>query len=337
VNVLLHAQSEGNPFFAEELLDCWIEEGALVHEQNQWIAVTPLDHALSPSIVGAFQQRFTRLSAKSIDHLRVAAIIGRTFDLSLLMVVQEQEIEAVEEYLLEAAHAQLVRTDQAGSFTFSHDKIRECLYAEVSTSRRRRLHGLIGRVLEARYEPEKAMGRYHLAELAFHFARSSDRDRGVDYTKHAAAYALHTYAAEEAMSHYHIALELLPPEDQQRGELLLGLGEAALLAGNEEEAETCYEVAQRRLSQGEDQEAAARAVHGLGRALWLQEKRTEAYAALKHALDLCGDRLCEKAVEVLLDMSVLLTVCMRQHDEGIAYTQQVLEMAHSLGTCAWRR
>ena len=318
----MHAQSEGNPFFAEELLDGWIEEGALVHEQNQWIAVTPLDHALPPSIVAALQQRFIRLSAKSIDHLRVAAIIGRTFDLSLLATVQEQEIEAVEEYLLEAAHAHLVRTDQAGSFTFSHDKIRECLYAEVSTSRRRRLHGLIGHVLETRYEPEKAMSMSHLAELAFHFARSSDRDRGIDYSQRAAVSTLHTYAAEEAMSHYHMALELLLPDDQRRGNLLLGVGEAALLAGKEEEAETYFEAAHRWLSQGEDREAVVRAVHGLGRALWWQEKRTEAYTALKHALDLCDNRPCAKAVEVLLDLSVLLTVYMRRQDEGIAYAQQ---------------
>ncbi len=333
VNALLHTHSEGNPFFAEELLDGWIEEGALVHEHNQWMAVTPLDHALPPSIVGALRQRFERLSVESIDHLRVAAIIGRSFDLSLLAAVQEQEMEAVEASLLEAAHARLLRTDQMGSFAFSHDKIRECLYAEVSTSRRRRLHGLIGHVLEAHYEPEKTMSMPHLAELAFHFARSSDRERGIDYSKLAAAYALHTYAAEEALSHYRTALALLLPEDQQRGDLLLGLGEAALLAGKEEEAETCYEAAQRWLSQGEDQEAFARAVHGLGRSLWWQEKRTEAYAALKHALDLCGDRLCAIAVEVLLDLSVLLTVYMRQPDEGVAYAKQALEMARSLAAC----
>jgi len=331
VQMLLHAQSEGNPFFAEELLDGWIEEGALVQEQNQWIAITPLDHALPPSIVAALQQRFMRLSAKSIDHLRVAAIIGRTFDLSLLATVLELEIEAVEESLLEAAHARLIRTDQTESFTFSHDKIRECLYAEVSTSRRRRLHGLIGHVLEALYEPQKTMSMPQLAELAFHFAHSSDRDRGIDYSRLAATYALHTYAAEESMSHYHMALALLLPEDERRGDLLLGLGEAALLAGKEEEAETCYEAAQRWLSQGEDREAVVRAVHGLGRALRRQEKRTASYATLKHALVLCGDRLSATAVEVLLDLSLLLTVSMGQLDEGVAYAQQALEMAHRLG------
>jgi DNA-binding CsgD family transcriptional regulator/tetratricopeptide (TPR) repeat protein len=331
VNVLLHAQSEGNPFFTEELLDCWIEEGALVSVQNQWIAVAPLDHALPPSIIGALRQRFTSLSVKSIDHLRVAAIIGRTFDLSLLATVQEQEIEAVEEKLLEAVHAHLVRTDQTGSFTFSHDKIRECLYAEVSTSRRRRLHGLIGHVLEARYEPKQAMGMSHLAELAFHFARSSDRDRGIDYSKLAAEFTLHTYAAEEAVSHYQMALELLLPDDQRRGALLLEAGEAALLAGKEEEAETYFEAANRWLPQGEDQEAVVRAVHGLGRALWWQEKRTEAYTALKQALDLCDNRPSAQVVEVLLDLCVLLTVYMRRQDEGTAYAQQALEMACSLG------
>src|SRR5947208_2841157 len=154
---LLHTHSEGNPFFAEELLEGWIEQGALVYEQNQWMALTLLDHALPPSIVGVLRQRFERLAAQNIDHLRVAAVMGRTFDLSLLAAVQEQEIEAIEAGLLEAVHARLVQADQTGTFTFTHDNIRECLYAEVSTSRRRRLHGLIGGLLETQYGQEQTM------------------------------------------------------------------------------------------------------------------------------------------------------------------------------------
>ena len=38
-----------------------------------------------------------------------------------------------------------------GGFSFTHDKIRESLYIEVSTSRRRRLHEMIGRIQEALY------------------------------------------------------------------------------------------------------------------------------------------------------------------------------------------
>jgi RNA polymerase sigma factor (sigma-70 family) len=139
VHTLLYAQSEGNPFFAEELLDGWLESGALKLENQEWVTVAPLDSMLPPTIAGALRQRFAQLAPAIIDHLRVAAIIGRSFDPSLLATVEEQEIEAVEECLLEAARAGLVRVDDQGYWLFSHDKIRECLYTEVSTSRRRRL------------------------------------------------------------------------------------------------------------------------------------------------------------------------------------------------------
>jgi predicted ATPase len=215
VSSLLYAQSEGNPFFAEELLGDWIETGVLIQHHQQWVAVAPLEQTLPPSIVGALRQRFTRLSAESIDDLRVAAIIGRPFDPSLLATAQQQELEVIEEHLLGAAHARLVHGDGQGGFTFNHDKIRECLSAEVSASRRRRLHGLIGHLLEKHCGQEESMHQLsQLAELAFHFARSDDRERGADYSLRAASHALRTFAAEEALAHYRMALELLKPGDR---------------------------------------------------------------------------------------------------------------------------
>ena len=334
VNALLYAQSEGNPFFAEELFDGWIESGALNQEQQQWIAVAPLAHALPPTIVGALHQRFARLAPIIIDHLRVAAIIGRSFDSSLLALVEEQEVEAVEECLLDAVQARLIRADQQGRFLFSHDKIRECLYVEVSTSRRRRLHERIGHFLEAHYGPDHAMSMYQLADLAFHFAHSGDRVRGAQYSLRAAKQALQTAAAEEAMSYYRTALELLGPDDKQRGDVLLDLGEAALWAGKEQEAETIYENAQRWLLQTNEQDdgvRAARAAQGLGLALWRQEKREEAHAALEHALTLLRKGQCAERLKILVDLSQLLMIYMGQHDEGMAYARQALEMAHNLG------
>jgi len=334
VSVLLHVQSEGNPFFAEELLDGWIEGGAINQDQQQWVAVAPLAYALPPTIAGALRQRFSRLAPAVIDHLRVASIIGRSFDPSLLALVEKQEIEAVEECLLEAARARLIRADQQGRFLFSHDKIRECLYTEVSTSRRRHLHELIGHVLEAHYGQEHTMSMYQLSDLAFHFARSSDQTRGIRYSLRAAAKALQTAAAEEAMSHYRSALELLGSDDRRRGDILLDLGEAASLAGKEQEAETIYEAAQRWLLHTNDQDDGihvARAAHGLGLALWHQEKRQEAHAALEHALSFLRNRQSAEKVKILVDLSQLLMIYMRQHDEGMAYAQQALEMAHNLG------
>ena len=332
VSSLLYVQSEGNPFFAEELLHGWMEAGALIQQHEQSIAIAPLEQMLPPSIVGALRQRFERLSTELIDDLRVAAIIGRTFDSSLLAAVRQQELEVVEEHMLEAARAHLVYADQLDRFTFSHDKIRECLYAEVSVSRCRRLHGLIGHLLEERSGQEEPIHQvYQLAELAFHFAHSDDRARGIDYSQRAAAQALQAFAVEEALSHYRTALTLLQPDNRRYGELLLTVGEVALLAGKEGEAEHLYEAAQGWFASGKDREPLARAAHGLGQAYWRQDKRAEARAAFEQAIALLANQHCTELVKVLADVSVLLTVYLGQQEEGMAYAQQALELAQALG------
>jgi DNA-binding CsgD family transcriptional regulator len=330
-SALLYGQSEGNPFFAEELLQGWIETRALVYQGGQWLAMTPLDQALPPTIGGALRQRFARLSPTSIDHLRIAAIIGRTFDLELLAAIEAKEIEMVEEELHEAMYTHLVLDTQQGSMTFSHDNIRECLYAEVSTSRRRRLHGSIGQLLEERYASAKMLSVQHLAELAFHFARSPDQTKGIEYSQRAAGQALQTFAAEEAMIHYHTALDLLGSEERPRGDLLLGLGEASLLAGKEAEAVKSFAAAYHALLHESDRNAAAKAAHGLGRAHWQQEQLSEAHTAMENALRLIGECSCASTVRVLVDLSTLLTIYLGQQAQGASYAQRALEMAQTLG------
>jgi predicted ATPase/DNA-binding CsgD family transcriptional regulator len=332
VSSLLYAQSEGNPFFAEELLQNWIETKDLIQEQQQWIAVASLEQTLPPSIVGALRQRFVRLSTEGIDDLRVAAIIGRTFDSQLLAGLQQQESEVIEERLLEAVRARLVQTDQEGNFTFSHDKIRECLSAEVSASRRLRLHGQIGSLLEERYEQADSRKQiYQLSELAFHFARSEDRERGIVYVLRVATQARQAFAVEEAFAHYQTALALLPFNDKRRGNLLLDLGEVALMVGKEAEAEHAYENASRWFAQEENHEMLARASYGRGRAYWRQDKRIEARASFEQAITLLENRCCAELVEALADLSQLLTGYMGLIEEGTIVAQQSLSAAQRLG------
>ncbi len=331
VSQLLYTQSEGNPFFAEELLGGWVEMGALTLENNQWITIAPVDHGLPPGIVGALRQRFARLPAGIIDHLRIAAIIGRTFDLSLLASVEGQEFEVVEEALLEAERARLVRVEYEGLFMFSYEKIREALYAEVSASRRRRLHEIIGRLLEARYDQNTPKSAYQLAELAFHFTHSGNRARGSVYSQLAAEQALKSLAIEEAMTHYRMALELLGSDDKRRGKLLLGLGEAAFLADAESVAADAYDRALAWFSLHRELEAAAQAAHKLGLVRWRMEALHDAQVAFERSLRLLEGSSNAELVRVLVDLATLLTNCMGQQAEGVAYAQQALEMARSLG------
>ncbi|MEK7325348.1 MAG: hypothetical protein AAB217_08865, partial [Chloroflexota bacterium] len=216
----------------------------------------------------------------------------------------------------------LVRRDGA-SFTFQHNKIRECLYVDVSPSRRQRLHEVIGRALEAQPNPE-------LAALAYHFAQSGDREAGAEYSWEAAERAMAAYAPDEALNHYRTALVLLNEDDKRRGDLLLAFSEAAVLAGAEREAVTALEKARSWFKLKGDLPSAARTAHRLGQALWRLEELAAAKTAFEMALSLLPDHPSREIVQVLVDLGSLLAVSLHQQKEGVAYGQRALRFAHHL-------
>ena len=340
---VLVKQSEGNPFFAEELLRGWVESAALARGEgaasvSAAFTLTPngVTAALPPGIVGAVRQRVARLAPETVELLRTAAIIGRTFDPVLLAEVAGQEAEDVEERLQPAVRARLVRTGAAGTLTFSHDKIRECLYDDVTAVRRRRLHGLIGRTLEMAaqvgMEPDTAPdaepeGARRLADLAFHFAHSGDRARGAAYSERAARHALAAFAPDEAATQYRMALTLSAPGDPGHGRLLLGLGEASLLCGAEGEATTSFAAAADWFQQAGDTLAAARARNRLGHAHWRQEAIAPARSAFAAALALAERHPGPELVRILCDLGSLLAVSQHELEAGVAHARRALEIA----------
>jgi predicted ATPase len=325
---LLWKESEGNPFFLEEVLQAWLETGTLTVTPSQANISTSLPENLPASISGLIRHRLARLPQEVLETLRTAAILGRTFASSFLAEVMGQDEELVEERLLTAVRAGVLRSDSAEMYTFSHDTLRACLYGEVTPARRRRLHGFIGRALEARLDQEDA---HQLAQLAFHFAHSGDRVRGATYSQLAAAQAVRAAAPREAMHHYHTALDLLEQQDQHRGPLLLALGEAALTASAEREAVQAFEAAQTWWTHKPDVVAAARAAYGQGRAWARLEHHAAAQATFEQALTLLHEHACSERVLVLVELATLLAVSLGQHAEGMAYGRQALELARQLG------
>lgn len=327
---LLYLQSEGNPFFAEELLQSWIESEHLAPARPEqagaklWSISGVPDVDLPASILMTIRQRLARLPPTTIELLRNAAIIGRTFDAALLAEITGEAPETLEERLLVAAHARLIHVGHPGNFMFVHDKIRECLYADVTAARRTRLHARIGRSLEVRATPHNAR---QIADLAFHFTRSGDRERGVRYAWQAGDAAMAASAFEEAMAHYRDALELLDGADAHRGAALLALGEAAILAGSEREAMSIFALARTALQATGDLAAAAQASHGLGRAAWRLEDLASAQSAFETTLALLSADATAERAHALVDLGTLLGVTMHRYADGLTYGQSALALA----------
>jgi DNA-binding CsgD family transcriptional regulator len=345
----LHTQSDGNPFFAEELLRDWLDSGAVQWSGKDWMVAGGTDGLPTPGIVGVIRQRLTRLPQELVDILRTAAVLGRTFDTYLLATIRRQDPGAIEDHLITAAAWGLVRHEAAHVFAFCHDRTRECLYSEISETRRQRLHLAIGEALEASSEPTNTP---RLAALAFHFARSGDRIRGAQYSQRAAEQALFTYAPAEASTHFRMALSLVDGDAPIRGELLSGLGEARLLSGDPSGAMSAYDEAQTWYELRGDQAGAAQAMHaqrlGHGQLRSLPAARAEIEAAMRLVEHnqtrrdaALGRAYAWRAIQHALqgewrEVELLIAVA-RPMTERLAGPQQLSFLHQLRGLIAWRR
>jgi len=244
---LVHRQTEGNPLFVQEMLRYLVEEG-LVAERGgslRRVGDDSLAGRIPEGLRDVIGKRLSRLADSTNQVLSVAAVIGREFRLDVLQRVAGLPEEEVEAALEQAAGVAVVEQRQAMGtlgFRFTHAFFRQTLYEEIFVPRRIRLHQNVARALVTVY------GRRadeHAAELAEHFAQTTDREdleQALHYSRVAAERAMSVFAYAEAERHLNQALkiqEVLDPDDAgTRCDLLLALGEAILPGEDPRRAET---------------------------------------------------------------------------------------------------
>ena len=193
-------ETEGNPFFVEEVLKALIEQGSVRRESGRWKRCDVGELVIPQSVKEAIGNRLDRVTDGSNEVLRTAAVLGKTFSFEDLIAAagstsEEQLLDALDE----AVRAQLIAVAGKDSFIFTHDKIREVLYEELNPIRRRRLHLLAAEGLEK--------CQCSVERLAYHYIQAGDYERGLDYAKRSAQEAERIFAFDEAIAAYGRALE----------------------------------------------------------------------------------------------------------------------------------
>jgi tetratricopeptide (TPR) repeat protein len=200
----VHRETEGNPFFVEEVLKALIEKGSVRRESGRWKRCELDELVIPQSVKEAIGSRLDRVSGVCNEVLRAAAVLGKTFTFEeLLGTAGEQKEDALLDALDEAVGAQLITADRNESFTFTHDKIREVLYEELNPIRRRRLHRHAAEALEL----SRATSHCAVEKLAHHYIKAGDHERGLRYAKQAAAEAERVFAFEDAIAAFGYALD----------------------------------------------------------------------------------------------------------------------------------
>jgi DNA-binding CsgD family transcriptional regulator len=329
----LHRETDGNPFFVTEVVRLLASQGRLDAAQA---GSAVLAGGLPEGVKAVVAQRLRRLTDGCRRVLEFAAVLGRDFRLRVLQQATGLDADQLLELLEEAEAARVVGSVPGGlgRWRFAHALVREVLYEGLPAARRIRLHGRVGEALEAVYaaDPEP-----HLAELAHHYlaaAPGGQVGRAVRVATLAGRRALELLAWEEAAGLFERALDALEqaerPDQQQRCELLLDLGEARMAASDLPAARAAYQQAGGLAERIGWPEALARAGLGLGSEFKVGIVDQVEVALLEEALVALGEADSSLRARVLARLALALLysphVARRR-----ALSEQAVQMARRLG------
>jgi DNA-binding CsgD family transcriptional regulator len=220
----VYARSQGNPFFAEELL----------------LAGEGTDPAiLPPSLQEVLLARVVRLGDRTQQLLRVGAAAGPGVTQPLLAVVTGMDDQQLLDGLREAVDRQLLLPEPGGDgYLFRHALVAEAVYGELLPGERVDLHTALAGALEAGVDAGGPPAT-RAARLAYQWAAAGDQPRALRASMQAAAAAEQVYGFAEAQLQLERVLGLwdrVPDAAERAGidrvALLSRCAEAAHAAGD---------------------------------------------------------------------------------------------------------
>lgn len=192
----LYAQSEGSPLFVVEMARAARLESVL-------------DAALPPKVQAVLDARLAQLSPAARDLAGLAAVMGRAFAVEAL--AQAHAADGGDEDMLvrgldELWQRRLIREQGTRAYDFSHDKLREAVYAQINPAQRRRLHRRVAQALE---QTNQAGLDAVSGQIAAHYEQAGLLQPAADFYARAAAVAQRIYAHADAVGYLNKALALL--------------------------------------------------------------------------------------------------------------------------------
>ena len=192
-------RSDGNPFFAEELLAA-SDDGRVARR-------------LSGTLTEILLARVARVPEPAGDLLSAVAVAGRSIDHELLARIaglpEPRLLEGL--HAAVAAHLLVVETTaRSDRYAFRHALVQEAVYDQLLPGERRALHRAIAGALEAGRggadDDQRDAGL--LAELAHHWTLAREDERAFTTSLRAADASLASFAFDAAVAAYETVFDL---------------------------------------------------------------------------------------------------------------------------------
>ncbi|HSB90476.1 MAG TPA: protein kinase [Anaerolineales bacterium] len=323
----IYRESEGNPFFIEEITKTVVDSGKLRFEDGRWHRPGVSDLEIPQSIRGAILSRVTKLPETAREAMLMASILGREFEFETLQRATAIPEEGLISALEAAQQAQLIHEARRNGdivFSFDHALIPASLADSVSALRRKRLHRLAAEAIEAARPDAWEV-------LAFHWIQAGEEELGRVFSLRAADRAYASLARSEAARHYRAALERWPADDPAgKADTLAKLGDCLLLVVEEgtydayRQARDLYRDLGNTVQTGEMERR-------IGRIYWESGDRSMAMKHYTEALKLLEGRPPTPELARALSSMSQMYMLASDYDQAVVWGERALELAATVG------
>lgn len=278
----IFAQTNGNPFYIEEMIK---------HASTEGLGKVP------SSIYELLKSRLEKLSKKESQILYACGVLGKEFSFNILKDMLKLDEEEMLDILDKFVAQYILVEEEFGDelcYKFRQDMLWEVAYSMIPENEKKILHRSASLALEKITDNKDE----HVFQLAEHYFKSGEVGLALNYLLKSAKQASDTYAYEDAISYYKKAMQIASNEEEAK--IKLELADIYKYAG---EWSSALELFRTAYSSLKDSNSRARARRGIA---YIMSKRggwPEAEEAYIESIKLSKDAKDEEGIaEALLGL-----------------------------------
>jgi class 3 adenylate cyclase/tetratricopeptide (TPR) repeat protein len=218
-------RSAGNPLFIEEFTHALLETESIQKKNKHYVLAKRIAKVEIPdTIQGIIAARMDRLDDGLKSTMQLASVIGRDFAFRILHTITGMQ-EGLKSYLLNLQRLEFIYEKNLFpelEYIFKHALIQEVAYNSLLLKKRKAIHRKIGGVIEKLY-PERI--EENCEALAYHYGRSDNKDKALEYLVLANRKTAQVCAINEAREYFDEIMNILDklPDNRKNKELRINL------------------------------------------------------------------------------------------------------------------
>lgn len=225
INNQIIERSVGNPFFIEEVLRSFIDDGLIGMKDDAFTLTDNIKLANIPeSVDKVILSRIERLDENTKELLKTASVIGRNFYYKILEDAARniEEIDHKLEYLKDVQLVNERKQKDEVEFLFKHALAQQATYDSIMEKTRKDLHLKIATSIEKVFETR--INEFY-GMLAHHYSKAGQQDKAEEYFIKAGEESMKSGASSEAVNFLKRALELIDHKNKQNQQKIIDLEE----------------------------------------------------------------------------------------------------------------